>query len=106
MLIGCVFEELWLSLASLLRSYTALHGLSNKQQAVIEQDEDQILARHGSRWLQLRRDGTVVSWKREDGQCGVMELTEAGQLRSQTSVVEMDMAAEVWAGDLMRESQQ
>ena len=94
--------ELWVSLASLLRSYTALHGLSGNSQAEIEQNEQRILARHGDRWLELRRSGTTVKWKREDGRERTLELTDTGRLRSEAGEEEMDMAAEGWARELMQ----
>jgi len=97
-----VMTELWVSLASLLRSYTAVHGLSGNRQAAFEISEEQILVSHGSRWLELKRDGSTVTWKRSDGSDGKLELTEHGRLRSATDEEEMDMAAEAWAGELMR----
>lgn len=103
---SAVWVELWVSLASLLRSYTALHGLSGKRQATVEWDEERILARREEHWLELHRDGERVSWRREDGRSGVLMLTEAGLLRSDEGSgeeVEMDMAAEAWARDLMLE---
>jgi hypothetical protein len=98
-----IWEELWGSLASLLRSYTALHGLSGNRQAEIEQNEERILARYGDRWLVLERNGAAVNWKREDGSHGMLELMETGRLRSTSGEEEMDMAAEAWSRDLMRE---
>jgi hypothetical protein len=97
-----VWAELWISLASLLRSYTAVHGLSGNRQAAIEQDEERIVARHGNRWLALERKGASVSWKREDGSCGELQLTEAGRLKNGQGEEEMDLAAEAWARELMR----
>jgi hypothetical protein len=94
--------ELWVSLGSLLRSYTALHGLSGNRLAEIEQDGQRILARHGDRWLELKRSAATVKWKREDGREGALELTETGRLRSKTGEEEMDMAAEGWARELMQ----
>ena len=38
-----LYAELWVSLASLLRSYTAAHGLNRKQQATVELGEDDIV---------------------------------------------------------------
>jgi len=99
---GQVFRELWVSLASLLRSYTAAHGLNGNKQATVELGEDQITVRHGNAWLNLKRDGAHVTWSRNDGQNGMLELTEAGQLRSETGEEEMDMAAEAWAREMMR----
>jgi len=97
--------ELWISLASLLRSYTAVHGLNGNRQAMVELGEKRILVRHAEQWLDLERQRAAVQWKRDDGQAGVLELTETGRLRSGADEEEMDMAAERWARDLMRESQ-
>ena len=95
-----------MSLASLLRSYTAAHGLNGNRQATVELGEERILVRHGEQWLDLRRDGATVYWQREGGSNGTLELTAAGRLHDAESTetdVEMDMAAEAWARDLMRE---
>ena len=98
-----VYVELWVSLASLLRSYTAAHGLNGSRQATVELGEDKILVRHGDDWLDLTRSGATVIWLREDGRTGTLELTEAGTLRGQASEEEMDMAAEAWARELMKQ---
>jgi len=103
-----VYTELWVSLASLLRSYTAVHGLSGNRQAVIESDGVLIRAHHGKKRLELRRSGTSVTWMRENGSRGRLELTEAGRLRNTSTdnsinEEEMDMAAEAWARALMLE---
>jgi hypothetical protein len=97
-----LYAELWVSLASLLRSYTAAHGLNGDRQATVELGEDRITVRHGDRWLDLQRDGAAVSWQREDGTSGDLELTGAGRLRSMEREEEMDLAAEQWARELMR----
>ena len=97
-----IWGELWLSLASLLRSYTAVHGLNGKRQATIEHDGERIVASYGEKWLELKRNGASVSWKREDGSLGMLELTETGRLRSCTGEEEMDLAAEQWARELMQ----
>lgn len=99
-----VYTELWVSLASLLRSYTAAHGLNGNRQATVELGEEQIMVRHGNAWLDLIRNGAQVIWRREDGRKGMLELTEAGRLRSGADEEEMDMAAEAWARELMHES--
>ena len=96
-----VWIELWVSLASLLRSYTAAHGLNGNRQATVELGERRITVRHGDKWLDLQRDGAALGWKREDGSCGVMELTDQGRLRSAANEEEMDMVAEAWARELM-----
>jgi len=97
-----LYVELWVSLASLLRSYTAAHGLNGNRQATVELGEEQITVRHADAWLDLKRNGAQVMWKRDDGRSGMLELTEAGRLRSLTGEDEMDMAAEAWARELMR----
>ena len=98
-----LFVELWVSLASLLRSYTAAHGLNGNRQATVELGEERITVRHGDGWLNLQRRGSTVSWQREDGRTGMLELTETGRLRSGDREEEMDMAAEAWARELMHE---
>lgn len=108
-----VYAELWVSLASLLRSYTAAHGLNGNRQATVELGEERILVRHGGYWLDLEREGAVVKWKREDGSGGTLELTEDGRLRLRDPMSrnrdmghpegeEMDVVAEAWARELMR----
>ena len=100
-----LYVELWVSLASLLRSYTAAHGLNGNRQATVELGEDRILVRHGDDWLDLKRIGASVMWLREDGRQGKLEFTDHGRLRESgmntTDGEEMDMAAERWARDLM-----
>lgn len=96
-----LYVELWVSLASLLRSYTAAHGLNGNRQATVELGEQRITVRHGDKWLNLERDGAAIRWVRENGREGQMELTEAGQLRTGNREEEMDMVAEAWARELM-----
>jgi hypothetical protein len=106
-----VYRELWVSLASLLRSYTAAHGLNGNRQATVELGEERILVRHGESWLDLEREGSKVSWKQSDGRSGKLELTESGRLRGEAAGLndgnelvdeEMDMVAERWARELMQ----
>ena len=97
-----VYGEFWVSLASLLRSYTAAHGLNGNRQATVELGEERILVRHGAQWLDLERDGANVRWKHENGSSGTLELTEAGRLRGKHGEEEMDVMAEAWARELMR----
>ena len=97
-----LYVELWVSLASLIRSYTAAHGLNGDKQATVELGDNQITVRSGNSWLDLKRNGAQIAWSRDDGQNGMLELTEAGQLRSATGEEEMDMAAEQWARELMQ----
>ena len=97
-----LYVELWVSLASLLRSYTAVHGLNGDQQATVELGEEQITVRHAEAWLDLKRNGAHVMWKRDDGRSGMLELMKNGRMRSTAGEEEMDMAAEAWARELMR----
>lgn len=96
-----LYVELWVSLASLLRGYTAAHGLNGNRQATVELGEERITVRHGDKWLDLQRSGSTVRWQREDGNAGTLELTEHGRLRSAGQEEEMDMVAEGWARELM-----
>ena len=108
-----LYVELWVSLASLLRSYTAAHGLNGNRQATVELGEEKIVVRHGEQRLELERNGATVNWTRADGSSGTMELTEHGRLRSydpksqnqdlgHPGEEEMDIVAEAWAQELMR----
>ena len=97
-----LYVELWVSFASLLRSYTAAHGLNGNRQATVELGEDRITVRHGDHWLDLARNGAQVFWQRENGRTGTMQLTEAGRLHTETGEEEMDMVAEAWARELMQ----
>jgi len=97
-----LYVELWVSLASLLRSYTAAHGLNGNRQATVELGEERITVRHGDAWLDLERSESHLRWKREDGRMGTMELTESGCLRNDEGEEEMDMVAEAWARELMQ----
>jgi hypothetical protein len=104
-----VYAELWTSLASLIRSYTAAHGLNRKEQATVELGEESIVVRAGERRLSLTRHLGDIVWVREDGARGLMRFTLEGKLETrvgekerQDEVQEMDMQAEAWARELMR----
>ena len=56
-----VHTELWISWASLLRSYAAAHGLNSNNFAVIEFGEDQIVLRFGSRWTRFTHNQQQTS---------------------------------------------
>jgi hypothetical protein len=99
-----LFAELFVSLASLLRSYTAVHGLHTKREAAVESTEDKITVIHNEKWLRLTRNHAILTWMRENGSMGTLELTESGTLRGDNSEEAMDLAAEQWARDLMLNS--
>jgi hypothetical protein len=96
--------EFWISLGSLLRSYTALHGLNGNRQAAIDQSEQTISVRHGVKWLRLDRNHAVVTWMRENGRSGLMELTRHGHFLGPEGEQAMDLAAESWARELMHDN--
>ena len=103
-----LYPELWVSLASLLRSYTAAHGLNGKEQAMVELGDEHIIVRIRDRWLKLNRTGAEVIWSRENGTKGLMRFTIEGKLRThigqeghERAEEEMDMQAEAWARELM-----
>ncbi len=97
-----LWGELWVSLASLLRSYCAVHGLNGNRHAAIEHDAKRILVRHQEKRLELERSGATITWARENGSRGMLKLTETGRLRSNSDEEEMDLAAEAWARELMQ----
>ena len=99
-----LYAELWVSLASLLRSYTAAHGLNQAEQAVVELGEERITVRVNQRWLNLERHEAQIQWARENGAAGSLQFTVHGGLESPAGdEEEMDMQAEAWARDLMRD---
>jgi hypothetical protein len=103
-----LYAELWVSLASLLRSYAAAHGLNRKEQATIELGEEHIVVRIADRWLRLDRSHAEIIWSRENGARGLMRFTIEGKLQTHVGhesyehlEEEMDMQAEAWARELM-----
>jgi hypothetical protein len=99
------FAEFWISLASLLRSYTALHGLSGDRQAEIEASGRFISVRLHEKLLILERDLAKVTWTRENGNRGALEFTDHGTLRGNASDEAMDLVAEQWARELMHDGE-
>lgn len=95
------FAEFWVSLSSLLRSYTALHGSSNNRQAEVETAGAIITVRQAEKWLILKRHRALVTWTRENGRSGALEFTEHGTLRGDAADEAMDLVAEQWARELM-----
>ena len=103
-----LWPELWVSLASLLRSYTAAHGLNRKEQAMVELGDDHIVVRIADRWLRLDRSQAEIIWTRDNSASGLMRFTIEGKLQTQVGnepnedlEEEMDMQAESWARELM-----
>jgi hypothetical protein len=98
-----LYAELWTSLASLLRSYAALHGLHSNRVTIIDESERRITLRHHEKLLILTRSHAIVTWTRENRERGTLELTEAGTLRGPSSEEPMDLFVEQWVRELMHE---
>ncbi len=90
--------ELWISWASLLRSYAAAHGLNSHQFAVIEFGEEEITARAGSKWVRI----THTELESSDGARAIFALNEDGTVSLDGKIDEMDFAAEQITRELMR----
>jgi hypothetical protein len=97
-----VARELWASFVSLLRSYTAAHGLNGTRQAVLEVSDDHLLVRAGERLLTVRFDGEHGSFTRETGMAMEFTLDEHGRVIVNGISEEMDMVAERLAREIMR----
>jgi hypothetical protein len=96
-----LYVELWTSFASLLRSYTAAHGLHSHQFASVDSSNEKIELVHGKKRLILTRNHANVTWTRENGSMGTFELTISGHLRASESEEAMDLGAERMARELM-----
>jgi hypothetical protein len=103
-----VARELWNSFVSLIRSYTAAHGLNGTRQAVLEVSVDSLLVRAGERLLTVRFDGERGSFARETGPATEFTLDDHGRLSLEGGAEgpgapeEMDMVAERLAREIMR----
>jgi hypothetical protein len=107
-----VARELWSSFISLVRSYTAAHGLNGTRQAVLEVSVDHLLVRAGERLLTVHFDGergtiTRETGTRETGDATEFTLDEQGRLvflsgTGESDPEEMDMVAERLAREIMR----
>jgi hypothetical protein len=90
--------ELWISWASLLRSYAAAHGLNSHQFAVIEFGDEEIVVRAGSKWVRF----THGELEKSDGSSEGFALSEDGTVVLDGKMDEMDFAAERITRELMR----
>ncbi len=97
-MIASLHRELWISWASLLRSYAAAHGLNSRQFAVIEFGEDEIVVRAGGRWARMTHGEMELS----DGGKAAFGLNEDGTVTLDGKMEEMDFAAERITRELMR----
>jgi hypothetical protein len=90
--------ELWISWASLLRSYAAAHGLNSKQFAVIEFGEEEIVVRASSKWVRF----THAELESSDGSKVAFALNEDGTVTLDGKMDEIDFAAERITRELMQ----
>ena len=90
--------ELWTSWASLLRSYTSLHGLNATHHAIVEVSPDLILVRVGTRTLR----STPTTLTDTDGHTQPFSLNEDGTVKIGTLTDQMDLAAERLAREMMQ----
>ncbi len=97
-----IARELWISFVSLLRSYTAAHGLNGTRQAVLEVSDDRLLVRAGERLLAVQFDGERGSFARESGTPTEFTLDEHGRVIIDNRAEDMDMVAEQLAREIMR----
>jgi hypothetical protein len=91
-------RELWISWASLLRSYAAAHGLNSNRFAVIEFGEEKIVIRVDSKWASFTHD----EMEKSDGMRAVFALNEDGTVALDGKIDEMDFAAERVTRELMQ----
>lgn len=95
---AALHTELWISWASLLRSYAAAHGLDSNQFAVIEFGQEEIVARTGSEWVRFTHEQQESS----DGSKTSFALNEDGTVTLDGKMDEMDFAAERITRELMQ----
>ena len=93
-----VQAELWISWASLLRSYAAAHGLNSNRFAVIEFGEDLIVVRVDAKWARF----THSEMESSDGSKTSFALNENGTVTLDGKMDEMDFAAERVTRELMQ----
>ncbi len=89
--------ELWTSWASLIRSYSAAHGLNSQHHAVVEIGADEIILRVASRWLRFTHSLVEDS----EGNRSGFSLEEDGTVKLGETTQEMDLAAEQLAREMM-----
>ena len=90
-------RELWISWASLLRTYAAAHGLNSRHHAVVEVGADEITLRIASRWLRFTNETLQDS----EGNQSNFSLQEDGTVKLNGIAEEMDLAAEKLAREMM-----
>jgi hypothetical protein len=89
--------ELWTSWASLLRSYTAAHGLNSPHHAFVEVGTEEITVRVAGRWQRF----THEMIEDNEGHRSSFSLEEDGTVKLNGKTQEMDLAAEHLAREMM-----
>lgn len=100
-----VYSELWISFASLLKVYTAAHGLNSGVEAEVEckANSIEVQVRSRNRWLRLVLNGADGVWNREDGTEARFVLLLNGNIAVEAGAEEeMDTIAEQLAREIMR----
>ncbi len=99
MIAASLHRELWTSWASLLRSYTAAHGLNSTHHAVVEVGATEIILRVDTRWL--RFTPTTLTYSRHPDEPKPFALEEDGTVTLGNQREEMDITAERLAREIM-----
>jgi hypothetical protein len=97
-----LWNELWSSFASLLRSYCAAHGLNSEHQAILEVSTNEIMVRVKTKsltLLQVEGKGHITF---SNGTQTPLELHEDGRVTIGGVTEEMDMAAEHLAREILQ----
>ena len=81
----------------MLRVYSAAHGLTSKQHAVVEIGAEEIILRAEPRWIRFDRDHMTTS----EGATLPFSIAENGSVTIDSTTDEMDMAAEGVARQLL-----
>jgi hypothetical protein len=89
--------ELWISWASLLRSYAAAHGLNSNQFAVIEFGDNEIILRVDNKWTRF----THAEQESSNGNKSIFALNEDGTVTLDGKIEEIDFAAERITREMM-----
>ncbi len=97
-----VFAEFWISLASLLRSYTAVHGLDGIRHALVEADADKILVHHEKSGFASSARAQSSSGREKIEVVEGWNSPRQDGCAAKSDEEEMDLAAEAWARELMR----
>ena len=98
MISAVLHTELWISWASLLRSYAAAHGLNSNNFAILEFGEDEIILRFGPRWTRF----THTEQHTSEGVTTPFALNLDGTVTLNGKIDEMDFAAEQITRELMQ----